>query len=259
MARRGNGEGTITRRRDGRWEGRYTIDTADGPKRKTLYGKTRKEVAEKLATALADRNRGVVFDADELRVAEWLESWLQDSLSPLVAADKMAHSTYVRYEGIVNLHLSPAIGHRKLKNLSRAEVRRLYREKAEHLSPRSVDYIHVTLQKALSQAMVDDLIPRNVAAGERPRSTRTREEIKALSSGQAATLVEAAASLGTRNESLFVVALHTGLRQGELLGFQWKDIDLEGRRLSVRRALKPTENGLDFGPPKNKASRRAYP
>ena len=255
--RRGNGEGTVTRRKDGRWEARYTTPTADGPKRKTIYGKTRTEVAAKLTTAMADRNRGVFFDADELRVSEWLNSWLHDALKPLVDAGKMAHSTFVRYEGIVDRHLAPPLGHRKLKDLTRAEVRRLYREKAEHLSPRSVDYIHVTLQKALSQAMIDDLIPRNVAAGERPRSTRNREEIKALSSGQATKLVEAAK--GARNEALFVAALHTGLRQGELLGLKWTDIDLEGRRLSVRRALKPTDHGLDFGPPKNKASRRAVP
>ena len=259
MARRGNGEGSIGRRKDGRWEGKYTILSGDGLKRKTVYGKTRAMVAKKLTKAIADRDGGVVFDTDELRVGEWLDSWLKDSLKPLVNAGKMAHSTFVRYEGIVDRHLSPALGHRKLKNLGRAEVRRLYREKDEHLSPRSVDYIHVTLQKALSQAMVDDLIPRNVAAGERPRSTRNREEIKALSSGQAAKLVAAAASLGTRNEALFVIALHTGLRQGELLGLKWTDIDLEGGRLSVRRALKVTEDGLDFGPCKNRASRRAVP
>lgn len=242
MARRSNGEGTIAKRtKEGRWEGKYTVYTPEGPKRKSVYGKRKDEVRRKLAKAVADRDGGIVFDADDLRVAEWLDSWLRDILKPLVDAGKMAHSTYVRYEGIVYRHLSPAIGHRKLKDLTRAEVRKLYREKAEYLSPRSVDYIHVTLQKAISQAMRDDLIPRNVATGERPRSTRNREEIKALSPGQAAKLVSAAASLGTRNEALFVAALHTGLRQGELLGLKWTDIDLEGRRLSVRRALKPTE------------------
>lgn len=257
MARRGNGEGSISKRKDGRWEGKYMIPSGDGLKRKTVYGKTRAEVSRKLTAAMADRNRGVVFDADELRVAEWLDSWLSDCLKPLVDAGKMAHGTFVRYEGIVNKHLTPVLGHKKLKNLSRAEVRRLYREKAEHLSPRSVDYVHVTLQKALSQAVRDDLIPRNVAAGERPRSARGRKEITALSSTQASALL--AAARGTRDEALFVVALHTGLRQGELLGLKWADVDLESRRMSVRRALKVTDHGLDFGPPKNNASRRSVP
>jgi integrase len=105
--------------------------------------------------------------------------------------------------------------------------------------------------------MRDDLIPRNVAAGERPRSSRTRQEIKPLTSEQARALLTAIR--GERNEALYVVAIHTGLRQGELLGLKWTDVDPAGRRLSVRRALKVTDHGLDFGPPKNKASRRSVP
>ena len=171
----------------------------------------------------------------------------------------MAHSTFVRYRGIANNHLKPALGHRKLKDLTRAEVRRLYSEKGKELSPRSVDYVHVTLQKALSQAVRDDLIHRNVAAGERPRSSRQREEAKALSPTQARALLRAAS--GQRNEALYLVAIHTGLRQGELLGLKWTDVDLdaESPKVSVRRSLKVTENGLGFGPPKNKASRRSVP
>ena len=89
--------------------------------------------------------------------------------------------------------------------------------KGETLSPRSVDYIHVTLQTALSRAVRDYLIPRNVAEGERPRSSRERQSdsVKALSPVQVRALLDAA--WGTRNEALYVVALHTGLRQGELL------------------------------------------
>src|SRR5829696_1317567 len=77
---------------------------------------------------------------------------------------------------------------------------------------------------------------------------------KALSPAQGRALLIGVR--GTRNEALYVVALHTGLRQGELLGLKWSDVDLEAGKLSVRRALKVTDHGLDFGPPKNKASRR---
>jgi integrase len=171
----------------------------------------------------------------------------------------MAHSTLVRYEGIANNHLKPALGRRKLKNLTRAEVRRLYNEKGKTLSARSVDYIHVTLQKALSQAVRDDLISRNVASGERPCSSRQRssEEAKALSPFQVWALFDAAQ--GDRNEALYSVAVHTGLRQGELLGLRWTDVDLDAGKLSVRRSLKVTERGLELGSPKNKASRRSVP
>jgi integrase len=251
----------ISKRKDGRYMARYTVSTADGPKRKVIYGRRYKEVLKKLNEARANVDKGLDFDSDNLKLAEWLNSWLDDLLKPLVDAGKLAHSTYVRYRGIVNNHLKPALGHRKLKDLTRTEVRRLYNEKGESLSPRSVDYIHVTLQKALSQAVRDDLIPRNVAAGERPRSSRQGgpEDAKALSPAQVKGLLTAAS--GQRNEALYTVAVHTGLRQGELLGLKWADVDMDARspKLSVRRSLKVTEDGLGFGPPKNKASRRSVP
>src|SRR5215218_4869348 len=169
MPARGDG---ITKRKDGRYMACYTIQTPDGPKRKVIYGRKYKEVEKKLNEARANADKGLVFDSDNLKLGEWLDSWLNDLLKPLVDAGKMAHSTFTRYKGIVNNHIKPALGHRKLKDLTRTEVRKLYNEKGKTLSPRSVDYIHVTLQKALSQAVRDDLIPRNVAIGERPRSTR---------------------------------------------------------------------------------------
>ena len=94
--------------------------------------------------------------------------------------------------------------------------------------------------------MRDDLIPRNVATGERPRSSRNREEIKALSSEQARALLSVARD--TRNEALYVVAVHTGLRQGELLGLKWTDVDLTGRRISVRRAAQGHGSRTGFRP-----------
>jgi integrase len=257
MGRRGNGEGTITRRKDGRWEARYTVHSAEGPKRKVLYGKTRSAVAEKLNKALSDRSSGLTFDAVNLTVGKYLHHWLEDYVKSLVDAGKMAHSTFIRYEGIVNNHLKPALGHRKLKDLSRAEVRRLYNQKGKALSPRSVDYIHVTLQNALSQAVRDDLIPRNVASGERPRNSRHQKEARALSPTQVRALLAEAS--GERNEAIYIAAIHTGLPKGELLGLKWTDLDLDGGTLSVRRSLKVTDHGLDFGPTKNNASRRSVP
>ena len=255
--KRGNGEGSISRRKNGGWMAQYAVYTAEGRKRKTLYGKTRQEVAAKLTKALSDRESGLAFSAGTLTVGEWLERWLEDCLRPLLEASKMVHSTFVRYEGITNNHLKPTLGNRKLKNLTRADVRRLYAEKSKTLSPRSVDYVHTTLQKALAQAVIDHLIPSNVASGERPRSSRNCEEAQALSPIQARALLTAAD--GERNEGLYVVALHTGLRQGELLGLKWEEVDLEGTKLSVRRSLKVTDQGLVLGPTKNKASCRSVP
>ena len=82
--RRGNGEGTITRRKNGSWAAQHVVYTAEGRKRKTLYGKTRQEVATKLANALSDREGGLLFDAGSLTVGEYLDRWLTDSVKDTV-------------------------------------------------------------------------------------------------------------------------------------------------------------------------------
>src|SRR5215217_9570652 len=98
--KRGNNEGTITRRKDGRWEARYTVHTAEGPKRKVLYGRTRAEVAEKLTKAMADRDGGLVFDHENLRVEEYLDRWLKSSV-----LDNVKPITYESYERILRVHV----------------------------------------------------------------------------------------------------------------------------------------------------------
>jgi integrase len=103
---------------------RYTVQTATGSKRKSIYGKTRREVDEKLTMAKADRDRGLLFDANSLTVGRYLEQWLADSVRDTVKA-----TTYETYERLRRLHLVPTLGCVKLKNLTPAHVRGLYREK----------------------------------------------------------------------------------------------------------------------------------
>jgi integrase len=103
--RRGNNEGSISRRKDGRWMGRYTIHTAEGPKQRAVYGKTRAEAAEKLTRAMADRDGGIVYDAGKLVVGEYLDRWLSESVRGTVR-----QRTYERYESLVRVHISPALG-----------------------------------------------------------------------------------------------------------------------------------------------------
>ncbi|MDQ3925680.1 MAG: site-specific integrase [Actinomycetota bacterium] len=247
--KRGNGEGSITRRKDGLYMARYTVQTPTGPKRKTLYGKTRREVDEKLTKAKADRDGGLVFDADGVKVGEYLERWLADSVR-----DTVRPTTFERYEQMVRLHIRPVLGRLKLKNLTPAHVRGLYREKLDAgLSPRTVQYVHVTLHKALKQAVMDGLIPRNATEAVRPPQVR-REEMQPLSPEQVKVLLEAARD--ERLEALYVLAVTTRLRQGELLGLKWEDVDLEARTLRVRRTLATTKGGPLLAAPKTKSSRR---
>jgi len=127
MGKRGNGEGSITRhKKSGLYMARYTVQTATGPKRRTIYGKTRREVDEKLTKARADRDDGLVFDADNMKVGEYLERWLVDSVR-----DTVRDTTFERYEQMVRIHIRPVLGKLKLKNLTPTHVRALYREKLD--------------------------------------------------------------------------------------------------------------------------------
>lgn len=244
--KKGNGEGSITKYKDGRWCARYTVYTANGPKRKAIYGKTRAEVAVKLNKALADRNDGFVFDAENLTLGDYLDRWLVNSVKGSVR-----RSTYKRYEGIVRNHIKPSLGRSRFKALTPRHVRDLYREKLETgLSTRSVNYIHVTLRKALKQAVMDGLIPRNVTDAVKAPQVH-KKEVTPLSNAQVGTLLSAAR--GDRLEALYILAVHTGMRQGELLGLKWADVDLDARTLSIQRSL---ADDRTFKPPKRKKSRR---
>lgn len=252
--KRGNGEGSIYPVKDK--EGRTTgyraacyVHTTNGPKRKYLSGKTRKEVSEKVTKAMADRDGGLIFDAGTVTVGEYLDRWLTDSVRGTVR-----QRTYEEYVGIVDRHLAPTIGRVKLKALTPPHVRGLYREKLDDgLAPRTVQYIHRTLTKALKQAVVDGLIPRNVCEAVKPPQPH-KTEIRPLDTEQVRILLDTVS--GDRLEALYTVAVTAGLREGELLGLRWEDIDLEAGTLQVRRALSRSRNGPLFEAPKSGKGRR---
>jgi integrase len=250
----GNGTGTVYPRRnkDGRITGyRGSYFTADG-RRRYVSAKTKTEARRVLRQAMSDADRGLIFDADNLKVGEYLDRWLSDSVSDTVKA-----TTFERYEQIARLHLKPALGRVKLKALTPAHVRSLYREKLEAgSSARTVRYVHTTLHKALKQAVMDGLIARNATEAVKPPQP-SREEIHPLTPEQAKHLLQVAHEIGDRLEALYVLAIHTGLRQGELLGLKWDDVDLDDGSLQVRRTLSITKSGRVFTSPKTTRSRRS--
>jgi integrase len=250
----GNGTGTVYPRRnkEGKITGyRGSYFTADG-RRRYVSAKTKTEARRVLRQAMADADGGFIFDADTLKVGEYLDRWLSDSVSDTVKA-----TTFERYEQITRLHLKPTLGRVKLKALTPAHVRSVYREKLEEgSSARTVRYVHTTLHKALKQAVMDGLIPRNATEAVRPPQP-SREEMHPLTPEQAKLLLQVAHETGDRLEALYVLAIHTGLRQGELLGLKWDDVDLEDGSLQVRRTLTITKNGPVFTFPKTASSRRS--
>jgi integrase len=242
--RRGNNEGSIYRRKDGYWVGQYGVQTAEGTKTCYIYGKRREEVREKLTKAIADRDGGLVYDAGNIIVGEYLDRWLNDSVR-----DTVRQRTWERYEQFVRVHLTPALGKIKLAKLTPAHVRGLYRDKLNSgLAPRTVLHIHRAFSKALKQAAADGLIPRNPAAPVKPPQPRG-EEIRPLNREQVRVLFEAAS--GDRLEALYIVAVTAGLRRGELQGLKWEDLDLEAGMLQVRRTCSEPKGGHIFEAPKS--------
>src|SRR5215204_153704 len=248
LGKRGNGEGLIYRRKAGRWAGQHTIQTATGPKRKTVYAKTRAEVAARLAKAIAESENGIAFDAGSMTVGAYLDSWLTDSVRGNVRP-----STFVRSETLVRLHIKPVLGRIKLATLGPAHVQALYRAKLDQgLSPTTVHRIHEVLHTALKRAVRWRLVRRNPCdVVIVPR--RSKSEIRPLNPDQVRAFLKAAE--GEHHEAFFVLALTAGPRLGEPRGLRWDAVDFERGRLQVRRTLVRAGNVLVFGEPKTAKGR----
>ena len=209
-------------------------------KRRSVYARTKAEVVAKLKKAIAEAERGINFEAENLALAEYLERWLEDSVKGSVW-----HTTYRDYRGHVRNHIAPEIGRVKLAKLTPAHVQALYRKKTDSgLAPRTVNYIHATLHKALEQAVKWRLISYNVSdAAVKPR--QERRETVALTLDQVYVFLDAAREAGDRFEALYVTAVFTGMRPGELLALRWADLVLDGPEpeARVRRSLSKDDHG----------------
>lgn len=263
--KRGHGEGTITRRPDGRWMAQITIgyDPETGkPKRVTFYGKTRPEVAEKLAKAQNDMKHGTFTEPTRLTVGEWLDTWLREYKKP-----SLRPTTYDSYEVQVRCHLKPAIGHLRLRDLRPEHLQHLYNDKAKSgLSTTTVRYIHAIMHQALEQAVKNQLVGRNVSKATTLPAMH-KKEIRTLDLDQVVRLFTAIE--GDRLFPAVYLEINTGLRRGELLGLRWRDVDLKAGTLTVRQELVRVRNHdakegerktlLVFQEPKTPSSRRTIP
>ncbi len=243
--KRANNEGNIKRRADGRWEARLTLN--DG-RRRSFYAKTRQEVSRLLTEALRNRDMGVDVLGDRQTTSQYLESWLETCRPTLKAR------TWNRYVEYVRLHAIPIIGKTPLSKLSAQHLQALYARKlAEGLSPTTVRHLHAVLHRALDRAVRLGVVYRNVADMVDPPRMSHRE-MATLMAKQARTLLETAA--GERLEALYVLALTTGMRQGEMLALKWHDVDLDGSSLQVRGNLQNVGGVYRIVEPKTKSSRR---
>jgi len=244
--KRANGEGSLSRRSNGTWAS--TISLPRG-RRETFYSKTRDEARRKLVRAVRARDIGMLATSQRSTVGDFLDYWLAEVVRPNVRP-----WTYAGYEVHVRLHLKPALGHLRLDRLTPIHVQQFLNQKiADGMKPRSVRYIRGTLRTALSKAVKWDLISRNAAALVRgPRVERY--DIRPLTPDEARAFLDA--MKGDRLEALYAIALTMGLRQGEVLGLRWQDVDLETADLHVTKQLQRVDGKLQLVAPKTARSRR---
>lgn len=250
MTRRGPNEGSIYERWDGRWAGSVHIGYEDGRRvRKHVMGHTRAEVKEKMAALMRAHDERRPIPSQREKLGPFLRRWLDEVAKPTLRA-----STYDSYDDILRAHLIPGLGRHPIAKLTPAEVQTFLNGKlAGGLSPRRVQYIHAVLRRALGTAERWGMVSRNVAKLVDPPRV-PRHEISPMTPEQAKTLIETSAD--DRHRALWITALGTGLRQGELLGLRWEDVDLKVRRLRVRHTLANVGGTLTLLEPKTDRSRR---
>ena len=248
MSKRANGEGTVYQRKDGRWVASILLENG---KRKSMYCKTQQEAIKVARKVNNDKDQGMLISTEDQTLSTFLTTWLQDTAQP-----RLRDRTYLRYRELIELHVLPMLGKVKLQKLSPQHLQKLYNKKREEgYAPQTIKHIHRVLHRALNDALKWDLVAKNVCnAVDAPRVPK--QEMKALTPEQAQQFLEAAK--GDPFEALFVLALTTGMRRGELLALQWADIDFVHGILQVRRTITRLPNrGFVVSEPKTTKSRRA--
>ena len=263
--KRANGEGNIRKRKDGRWEGRYTAgyDSKTGKRLiKNVLGKTQAEVKEKLKIALEETNGlDVSKAADEYTVASWLSTWYE-----LYAKPNVRTATANRYELIIETYTIPRIGNIKLKKLTTRHLQKLYKELLESgrihvgknqnrgLSTTTVHSVHLMLHCALDRAVKERLIPRNPCEDcivPKPRKL----EMKILPPEDMKAYLDAAEARGLL--PMFYLELVSGLRKGELVALRWDDLDIQQKTISVsKQYVRNPDGSLELTRPKTENSVR---
>jgi integrase len=251
VSRRGAGEGSIFKDpSSGRWRALVDVgaDASGRRQRRKVSGRTRAEVLLKLREIQRDAEDGLAATGRHVTVAALAEEWLRHG------SGELAPSTLEVRTWAVRQHLVPALGARRVRQLSAEDVSLCLQDLAlAGYSRASLDKVRGVLVQVLRHAERQGLVARNVAAIV-PTPTGPRSEGRSLTVEQARALLEAAD--GHPLEAAFIVALTCGLRPGELLGMQWQDVDLDQGLLRVSRAVRRVGGAVQLGPTKTAGSRR---
>jgi integrase len=247
--RRGKGEGSIRKRPDGRWEASVEIEAEPGiaRRRKYIYGRTRREVQERLVVYLNELQDGTAAKPNRETVARYLEHWLELKRLSVKPRSLEFYTHYVR------AHIIPHVGKVQLTKLSEKQIETMYAQLHVKLAAQTVQHCRAVLRNALNHAVRRRLIPRNPATlAEAPRVPR--HEIKPLGAEEVKRFLTEAQE--DRLCALYLLAVTSGLRQGELYGLRWSDIDFPREAIRVNATLHRQVKAWELAEPKSATSRR---
>ena len=264
--KRANGEGNIRKRKDGRWEGRYTAghDLVTGKQIfKNVLGKTQTEVKEKLKKALVEAGQVDFAKSGKYTVGAWMDEWFEN-----VAKIKVRPSSHQTYKGYIDNHIKPNIGNIPLEKLSTMDLQKLYRRlmhkgrveriEAEHqpkgLSAKTVRNINQVISSAMDFAVAQKIISENPCKAVALPKIEHRE-MQTIPAEQLQAFLNEARATGVYE--MYYIELATGLRRGELLGLKWTDIDWKNGIIKVRRQVARVNGEIVEAPLKTKNSYRA--
>jgi len=263
--KRANGEGNIRKRKDGRWEGRYTAGhdpTTGKPIYKNVLGKTQAEVKEKLKRAIEETRGLDIVKAGQYTLGQWMDVWFEN-----YAKLKVRPSSHQTYKGYINNHIKPYVGSIPLSKLTSLDLQKLYKmlltegridrieskNQPKGLSAKTVRNINQIISSALNLAKEQKLLASNPAeACALPRVEH--REMKTLPVEQLTSFLREAKETGVYE--MYYIELATGLRRGELLGLKWQDIDMVNGTIRVQRQVARIDGEIVEAPLKTKNSYR---
>lgn len=236
------------------YEARYTLGFHPGTGKqiqRTITGKTQKEVAQKLKEISLSIDFGTYKEPCRLKVGEWLDTWQKEYLSNVKPLTERTYSEQIRR------HIKPALGAAKLEDLDTHTIQLFYNSlTADGLSPKTVKNIHGILHTSLQQAIANGYIQRNPTEACRLPKV-TRPDIQPLEPAEIARMLQEAENDAYCN--LFIVAIFTGMRQGELLGLSWDAIDFDSGVITVKQQLQCKDGTYFLETPKNSKHRSILP
>jgi len=246
--RRGNHEGSIYQRKDGKWRAQITLEG----RRLSFTAKTRRECQDWIKNTVNQIDEGLTYSSTKITLEGYLDDWLTSKKA------SVQESTYIHYEQLSRTYIKPKIGRKRLKDVRPEHIQRLYnRLQEEKVGVPTIEKVHIVLHSAFSQAAKMGILPRNpVTATIPPRPTA--KEMQIYDDSQVSQMLVTAK--GHRWEALYQLAVTTGMRQMEILGLKWTDLDWSRQVIRVERQLtrpKGICTEVRFSQPKTKYARRS--